>query len=92
MDFACGFTLHGPVRADLYLYVAAAHAQHGGLELAARKAFARLAFEQGDAVARLQAQHLHMACGAGGQIQRVAGVQRNGAVESGHGQWKRRGR
>jgi len=85
MHFARGFTLHGVVRADLDLHIAAAHAQHLGFEFAAREALARLAFEQGDAVARLQAQYLDMARRAGGQLQRQAGAQGKRAVEAGHG-------
>jgi hypothetical protein len=42
------------------------------------------AVEQRDAIARLQAQHLHMARGAGGQVDFGTGGQGSGAVEAGH--------
>ncbi|MNR38084.1 hypothetical protein D3C85_1561570 [compost metagenome] len=76
------------VRANLHEHVAAAHAQHLGFEFAAGEAVAGLAFKQGDAVARLQAQHLDMARRAGGQLQRDAGAQWKRTVESGHGAGK----
>jgi hypothetical protein len=70
------------VGAHLHAHVAAAHAQHGGLEFAARAVGP--AVKQGDAIARLQAQHLHMARGARGQVDFGTGGQVSGAVEAGH--------
>ena len=51
--------------------------------------FASLAciVEQGDHIARLQAQHLHMARGAGRQVQNVARDQFSGAEETWHANW-----
>ena len=49
-----------------------------------RVARALAAVEQGDAVTGLQAQHLHMACSARGQVQLGAGGQGGRAMETGH--------
>ncbi|MNT39597.1 hypothetical protein D3C72_1758580 [compost metagenome] len=72
------------VGAHLHLHVAAAHAQHSGVKLAALVASTLPAVEQRDGVARLQAQHLHMTRGARGQVQFDARGQGGGAVETGH--------
>ena len=64
--------LNGAVGGNAHADIAAAHAGDDGVKLAAGKARASLAFEQGNGVARLMAQHLHMARSASGQIQLIA--------------------
>ena len=54
-------------------HLAAAHAQHRRVPLAAA------AVEQPQRVTRLQAAHLHMACGRGGQLE--FGVTLHGSVD-----------
>ena len=81
---ARGFALDGVVGAHLHAHIAAAHAQHGGIELAPGAVGILAAMEQRDAVTRLQAQHLHMARGAGGQINLGPGGQGRRAMETGH--------
>jgi len=76
--------LDGVVRPHQHAHIAAAHLDHGGIELAARVGRALAAVEQRDAVTRLQAQHLHMACSARGQVQLGAGGQGGRAMETGH--------
>ncbi len=61
------------------LHLAAAHLRHRGLKLAA------LAIEQGQGLARLQPQHLHMARRLRGQGQQGIGLQRCLAIKTGHG-------
>jgi hypothetical protein len=78
MDLARDFPLHRGVGTDLDLYIAAPHARDGGSELAAG------AVEQRDGCTRLQPQHLHVARGAGGQLDQRAGGQKVGAVKTGH--------
>ena len=78
MHRSVGFALDGVVRTHIDLDIAAAHAGHGGVKLAA------FAVEQGDGIARLQAQHLHMACSARWQTQGQAGGQGGGAIKAGH--------
>ena len=56
-----------------------AHAGDGGVKLTACRAV-----KQGDAVARLQAQHLHMAGRTGGQVQFGTRGKRGGAVKAWH--------
>ena len=85
MHRARGLALYRLVAAHLHLHVAAAHLGDGGVKLAPAAGNARPAVEQGDGVARLQAQHLHVAGGAGGQVQQRAGYQGGGAVKAGHG-------
>lgn len=70
------------VGADLHAHVAAAHAQHGGVEFAAGAVLATV--EEGDGVAGLQAQHLHVAGGARGQVDLGTRRKVDGAVEAGH--------
>jgi len=67
-----------------HAHIAAAHLDDGGVELATGVARALAAVEQGDAVTGLQAQHLHMACGARGQVQLGAGGQGGRAMKTGH--------
>ena len=62
-----GFAFVGAVRVQRHIDIAAAHAGDGGVP------FAALAVEQRDLVARLQAQHLHMARRAFGQAERRTG-------------------
>ena len=81
---ARGFALDGVVGAHLHAHIAAAHAQHGGIELAPGAVGILAAMEQRDAVTRLQAQHLHMARGAGGQINLGPGGQGRRAMKTGH--------
>ena len=80
----CRFALLGVVRADLHEHVTAAHAQHGGIKLAAGAVSALPAMEQRDGVTRLQAQHLHMPRRTRGQLQLGASGQGNRAVKTGH--------
>ena len=80
MDLPLGFSLYRKVSAHLHLHVAAPHAGDGGFKLAAVHG----ATEQRDHPARLHAQHLHVARGAGGQVDQLTGLQGCGAVESGH--------
>ena len=68
---AAGFAFITSVRAQGHFDIAAAHAGDGGLP------FTALAVEQRDFVARLQAQHLHVACGAFGQAEHRAGGHRH---------------
>ena len=84
MHGAGRLALDGVVRTHQHAHIAAAHLDHGGIELAAGVARALAAVEQGDAVTGLQAQHLHMACCARGQVQRGAGGQGSRAMETGH--------
>ena len=60
MNGAAGFARRGGERADSDIHIAAAHALDRGVEFAFSIA---PAIEQRDVAARLQAQHLHMACG-----------------------------
>ena len=76
---AFGFALGCVVRADKHLHIAASHVGDGRLIFAIR-----LAVKEGDGVAGLQAQHLHMARWTAGQIQRGASLQRRGNKEAGH--------
>jgi len=82
------FAFGGVVLVHAHLHIAAAHAHDGGLPLAARAVLRP--FEQGDGVAGLQAQHLHMARRAGGQVDVQARGQRQGAVKAWHGSLKKR--
>ena len=82
VDGAGCLAFDGVVGAHLHAHVAAAHAQHGGLEFTARAVGP--AVKEGDAIARLQTQHLHVARCARGQVDFGTGGQVSGAVEAGH--------
>ena len=71
--------LDGMVPRRLHAHAAAAHVGDGGIPFAAGAVA-----KQRDAVARLQAQHLHMARGAGGQFDLGASRQFNRAMETRH--------
>ena len=74
------------VHTDLHAHVAAAHAQHGGIKLATGgRCIAQATMKQRNAIARLQAQHLHMARSTSGQVDFGTGGQINGAIKTGHG-------
>jgi hypothetical protein len=70
------FALGRVLRAELHLHIAAAHVHDGGFELAA------LAVEEGDGVAGLLAQHLHMARGTRRKREPGAALQRQGAIKA----------
>ncbi|MPN51561.1 hypothetical protein SDC9_199209 [bioreactor metagenome] len=67
---------------DAHAHAVAAHVQHDGFKLPALAL--RSAIKQCDGIAWLQAQHLHMAHGAFGQVDFGAANQRYGAVKAGH--------
>ena len=69
---------HIAVLAHHHANITAAHVLHLGAELAA------LAVEQGQGMAWLHAQHLHVSCGGGRQVQNLARDQGQGAVKAGH--------
>ena len=78
-DGALQFAVERAVLQHAGLHIALAHGQHLGGPLAAT------AVKQRQLVARLQAQHLHMARGVGRQGQRQAGVQGGIDMDAGTG-------
>ncbi len=77
---AAVFALQRLVRHQAHLHMAAAHFDNLRLPLAVGSS----AVEQGDGIAGLQAQHLHMAGGTRGQVELGTSGQRQGAMKAGH--------
>ena len=85
MHGANRFALDGLVLSNSYLNLAASHLRDRRTEFTSATCKGRVAVEQGDAVARLQAQHLHVTRSARRQGQQLADDEGRGAIEAGHG-------
>ena len=80
MHRAAVFALQRLVRHQAHLHMAAAHFDNLRLPLAVGSG----AVEQGDGIARLQAQHLHMAGGTRRQVELGTSGHGQGAMKAGH--------